>query len=85
MELHWEVLLMAILNFRFVYPSEREAIPHWLLDELMERLRAHADMPPPGKKVCRGRLFSARDYSIDVSEWGFSEVIGNLEENYEGH
>ncbi len=85
MELYWEVLLMAVLNFRFIYPSERELIPRWLFDELLERLQAQADMPQPNKKVCRGRLFSPRDYLIDVSEWGFSEVVGNLEERYDGH
>ena len=28
MELYWEVLLMALLNFRFVYPSERSSFPN---------------------------------------------------------
>ena len=85
LELYWEVLLIAVLNFRFVYPSERDLIPRWLFDELLERLRAQADMPPPTMRVCRGRLFSPRDYTIDVSEWGFSEVVGNLDEEDEQH
>ena len=85
MELNWEVLLIAILNFRFIYPSERELVPRWLLDELLERLQAQADMPAPNKKVCRGRLFSPRDYQADVRDWGFSEVVGNLEEHYVPH
>ena len=82
MELYWEVLLMALLNFRFVYPSERHMVPRWLMEELLERLRDQADMKGPGKKVCRGRIFSPRDYSIDVDEWGFSDAVGNLEEQY---
>ena len=85
MELYWEVLLMALLNYRFVYPSERDAVPQWLMDELLDRLKAQSAMPPPAMKVCRGRLFSPRDYAIDVGEWGFSEVVGNLEERYDGH
>ncbi|GAO39567.1 hypothetical protein SCH01S_35_00020 [Sphingomonas changbaiensis NBRC 104936] len=84
LELYWEVLLMALLNFRFVYPSERDLIPKWLMDELLERL-AQRGMPGPGVKVCRGRIFSPRDYQIDVAEWGFSEAFGNLEERYEHH
>ena len=40
-------------------------------------------MPSPEKKVCRGRIFSPRDYQIDINEWGFSEAVGNLEEQYE--
>ena len=82
MELYWEVLLIALLNFRFVYPSERHLVPRWLMDELLERLRDQYDVKGPGKKVCRGRIFSPRDYAIDVEEWGFSEAVGNLEEQY---
>jgi hypothetical protein len=82
LELYWEVLLMALLNFRFVYPSERDLVPKWLMDELLERLTAQRAMPGPGVKICRGRIFSPRDYEIDVTEWGFSEAFGNLEERY---
>ena len=82
MELHWEVLLVAVLNFRFIYPSERHLIPHWVMDELLGRLQAQLSMPSAGKRVCRGRIFSPRDYQIDVNEWGFSEAFGNLEEDY---
>ena len=84
MELYWEVLLMAVLNFRFIYPSERDTIPRWLLDELLERLHKQAEVDPPDKRVCRGRIFSPRDYAVDVDHWGFSEAVGNLEEQYEG-
>ena len=76
MEQYWEVLLMHILNFRFIYPSERDQIPRWLLDELLLRTKEQADLPPPQTKVCRGRLFSPDDYRIDVSEWGFADVVG---------
>ena len=83
MELYWEVLLIALLNFRFIYPSERELVPRWLIEELLERLGAQLTMPAPAMKVCRGRIFSPRDYQSDVTEWGFSEAVGNLEEQYE--
>lgn len=83
MELYWEVLLIHLLNFRFIYPSERDLVPRWLFDELVKRLEAQAAMPPSMVKVCRGRMFSPRDYLVDVTEWGFSEFVGNLEERYE--
>ena len=82
LELYWEVLLIALLNFRFIYPSERDVIPKWLMDELLERLRDQAEVKGPDKKVCRGRIFSPRDFAIDVEQWGFSEPVGNLEEQY---
>ncbi len=82
LELYWEVLLMALLNFRFIYPSERNLVPRWLMEELLDRLTKQMDMEPPRKKVCRGRIFSPRDYAIDVEQWGYSEAVGNLEEQY---
>ena len=82
LELYWEVLLMAVLNFRFVYPSERDLVPRWVMDELLGRLQAQLEMPQAEKRVCRGRIFSPRDYMIDINDWGFSEAVGNLEEDY---
>lgn len=75
-EQYWEVLLMHVVNFRFIYPTERECVPRWLLDELMDRLESHANLPVPHVKVCRGRLFSRTDYATDVAEWGFADVVG---------
>lgn len=76
MEQYWEVLLMHILNFRFIYPSERENVPRWLYDELLQRARDHADLPIPQTRICRGRLFSPSDYEVDVTRWGFADLIG---------
>ena len=74
---HWEMLLFHLLNFRWIYPSERNTIPDWLLDELLERLAAQRRQPPPGTKICRGPSVSRTDYQIDVQEWGFAEVEGS--------
>jgi len=76
MEQYWEVLLMHLLNFRFIYPSERDRIPRWLMDELLLRAQQQAELPLPQTRVCRGRLFSAEDYRIDVTSWGFADVVG---------
>src|SRR3546814_3330108 len=64
MELHWEVLLIHLLNFRFIYPTERHCIPLWLFEELLGRLQTRAELPVPNLRVCRGRLLSPRDYQI---------------------
>jgi hypothetical protein len=76
MEQYWEVLLMHVLNFRFIYPSERDRVPRWLVDELLRRAHDSADLPLPQTRVCRGRLFAPEDYRIDVAEWGFADVVG---------
>ncbi len=79
MELHWEVLLIHLLNFRWIYPSERDRVPRWLVDELLERLRLQLELPAPQMKVCRGRMFSRSDYDLAVREWGFADVGGEGE------
>ena len=76
MELHWEVLLSHLINFRYIYPSDRDVVPRWVMDELSKRMVTHLDMPQSNVKVCRGRLFSARDYVTDITEWGYADMIG---------
>ena len=79
MEVHWEVLLTHLLNFRWIYPTERDCVPAWLLDELLERLAKQRELPVPRMKVCRGRMLSRVDYEIDVKDWGFADVGGEGE------
>jgi hypothetical protein len=74
MDLHWEVLLVHLLNFRWAYPSERERVPRWLMDELIGRLQRQLELPAPRVKICRGRMFSEIDYAAAVKEWGFADV-----------
>ena len=74
MDLHWEVLLVHLLNFRWAYPSEREYVPRWLMDELLGRLERQLDLPSPRVKICRGRMFSQIDYQTAVKEWGFADI-----------
>lgn len=79
MEVHWEVLMIHLLNFRWIYPSERNRIPAWLMDELLGRLAAQRGLPQPQTKICRGRMYSHIDFEIDVKEWGFADVGGDGE------
>jgi hypothetical protein len=79
MEPYWEVLLAQVLNFRFIYPSERDLIPAWLFDELLERAAGHARMPAARMRVCRGRLLAPEDYLVDVRDWGFADILGQPE------
>jgi hypothetical protein len=73
---YWEILLVHVLRFRFIYPSEREVIPRWLLEELLSRLQHQMNLPTSQTKVCRGRLLSTEDFVIDVAEWGFVDIVG---------
>lgn len=71
---YWEVLLCHLLTFRWIYPSERDAIPAWLLDDLLERLSQQRKAPPPAPRLCRGRLFSSSDYRNAIEKWGFLSI-----------
>ncbi|HET7413435.1 MAG TPA: hypothetical protein VFJ18_12325 [Pararhizobium sp.] len=79
MDVHWEVLLVHLLNFRWIYPARRDLVPEWLLSELIRRLGEQRQLPPPGADVCRGRMLSAPDYEIDIREWGFIDIGGSAE------
>jgi hypothetical protein len=71
MEAHWELLFAHIINFRFVYPSERTLIPKWLIKELLRRFEEQLSMPKPKDKITRGTMLSGTEYETDVKEWGF--------------
>jgi hypothetical protein len=70
----WEILLGLLTAFRWVYPSERNVIPRWLLEELMARLERQLELPPSERRVCRGGMFSSVDYRPAVEQWGFADI-----------
>lgn len=71
MEADWEILLAALINFRFIFPSERKRIPKWLMEELSSRLDRQLDMPTPKDRICRGPLLSRTDYEVVIREGEF--------------
>lgn len=71
MEAHWELLLGHLINFRFVYPSDRSIIPKWLMRELIRRLQEQLSLPHPKDKVTRGNILSGSQYDTDIKEWGY--------------
>jgi len=74
MEAHWEVLFSHLINFRFVYPSERDIVPKWLMEELLSRSQQQLTLPNPQDKVCRGHLLANGQYDIDFEKWGFLRI-----------
>lgn len=69
---HWHLLLMQVLQFQFVYPSEyREIIPEWLFKELMQRAQEQYDLPSPYEKVCRGPIIDNTQYEVDIKDWNY--------------
>lgn len=75
MENHWEILFSILINFRFVYPSERSIIPNWLIKELVTRLLNQINNPIPRDRISRGPLLSRTQYKIDLTDFGFEVIL----------
>jgi len=82
---HWRILLSHVVMFGFVYPAQRELVPTWVVDELLERLRQEMRTSPPKDNVCLGPLLSREQYLTDIGEWGYHDARvaprGNMTEN----
>jgi hypothetical protein len=73
MDPHWELLLGHIVTFLFVYPSEREVIPNWVIERLVGKLEDRISHPPTEEKITRGLLLS-NDYQVGPAQWGFAPI-----------
>ena len=72
---HWRLLLMQIVKFGFVYPSERgRVIPRELVEELLRRFATELNDRSDPRKVTFGTLTSRAQYLVDVREWGFEDA-----------
>lgn len=70
---HWLLLFGHLVNFCFIYPSERNTIPKWLIDEMVTRFKNEFLLPPMNEKITRGLLISA-EYHVSIEKWGFTPV-----------
>jgi hypothetical protein len=71
---NWRVLLSHLILFGYIYPSERERVPGWVLHDLMHRLQTSLSATAPTERVCRGTLLSRQQYLFDVEHWGFRDA-----------
>jgi hypothetical protein len=70
---HWRVLLSHLCLFGFVYPSEHNRIPEWVMTGLMGRLDREMRTAPSREKKCQGTLLSSEQYLIDIERWGLTD------------
>jgi hypothetical protein len=71
---HWRVLLSHLVLFGFVYPTDRDRIPEWVMRELLARATAEIGHATPPERVCNGTLLSRGQYLIDVDRWGYEDA-----------
>ncbi len=71
---HWRVLFAHLCLFGFIYPSERQRIPAWIMAGLMGRLDHEMRVDSPAERIVQGTLMSREQYLVDIEEWGFKDV-----------
>jgi hypothetical protein len=70
----WRLLLSHIILFGFAYPSERERIPDWVMQELLQNLEEEMSRPSTTERVCQGTLLSREQYLVDIECRGYKDA-----------
>jgi hypothetical protein len=76
---HWEVLLAALVLFRYVYPAHTGYVPRVVWAELLGRLQREIADPDRAAQF-RGSLVDEKMFAIDVNEWGLANLLKGYRE-----
>jgi hypothetical protein len=76
---HWEIVLWALILFRYIYPAHTDYVPPALWQDLLGRYMHLVQHPDPNARF-RGSLVDDNIFSIDVKDWG----LENVESEYRG-
>jgi Uncharacterised nucleotidyltransferase len=71
---HWEILLFALVLYRYVYPAHSHYVPSWIWQRLLVRFSNELTNRNPAAKF-RGSLVDDRMFAIDVAEWGMENAL----------
>lgn len=71
---YWRALYAHLVLFGFVYPSDREKVPAWVMEQLSQRIVAESKEGNASEKVCYGTIISRQQYLKDISEWGYADA-----------
>jgi hypothetical protein len=71
---HWQLLLVHVVLYGFIYPNERDRVPAWVLEELTDRLRRESAQPAVSGPVCGGTLLSRQQFLVDICEHGYLDA-----------
>lgn len=67
---HWQLLFAHLLNFTFIFPRERNSIPHWVIQKYTKATEDLFATPVNKKKITKGLLISY-EYAIAIEKWGY--------------
>ena len=76
---HWEMLLWALVLFRYSYPAQTNFVPRELWQELIHRYE-DAILHVDPKAKFRGSLIDEKMFAIDVNEWGLANLMQEYRE-----
>ena len=71
---HWELLLWALVLFRYVYPGQSSYVPTWVWRDLLCRFEREVLEPNPHAEF-RGSLVDDKMFAIDVNEWKLPNLL----------
>jgi hypothetical protein len=68
---HERVLLSHVALFGYIYPSDAQKVPRWVMPYLLSQ---PVGVPIPRAKLCRGPLLSRAQYLVDVQGGGYRDA-----------
>jgi hypothetical protein len=71
---NWEMLLWALVLFRYCYPGQTHYVPPALWQQLLVRFQNAISQPEPAARF-RGSLIDPKMFAIDVKEWGLDDLL----------
>jgi hypothetical protein len=76
---NWEMLLWALVLFRYCYPAQTQYVPQTVWRSLLARFQEAVSRPDPAARF-RGSLIDPKMFAIDVNEWGLDDLLAEYRE-----
>jgi hypothetical protein len=70
---NWEIVLWALILFRYVYPAHTDYVPAPLWQDLLSRYMHLVQHPDPTAPF-RGSLIDENIFSVDINDWGLEDL-----------
>ena len=71
---YWRALFAHLVLFGFIYPSDREQVPAWVIETLTKRLHEETQAGNAAEKICYGTIISRQQYLKDINDWGYKDA-----------
>jgi predicted nucleotidyltransferase len=71
---HWEMILWALVLYRYCYPAQTHYVPKEVWSDLLTRFHRVVSHSEPTAKF-RGSLVDDKQFAIDMNEWGLENLM----------